>query len=150
MEPSLQTLLAKQEIVDTINHLFVGTDRRDWPRVSACFAPSVLFDMTSLAGGAPQTLTPQQIVDGWEAGLKPLQAIHHQSGNFLVNVAGDSADAFCYGIALHYLPNKTGRDTRSFVGSYDFHLTHHAGRWRIDRFKFNLKYIDGNKNLESS
>lgn len=32
-------------------------------------------------------------------------------------------------------------------GSYDFHLTKIAGAWRIDQFKFNLKFIDGNVNL---
>lgn len=44
----------------------------------------------------------------WEAGLKPLKAIHHQAGNHLVSIDGDSADAFCYGIASRYRPNCTG------------------------------------------
>ncbi len=40
--------------------------------------------------------------------------------------------------------------TRVFVGSYDFGLRRQDGRWRIDRFRFNLKYLDGNLELEKS
>ncbi len=141
-------LIDKDRIIETINQLFIGTDQRDWNKVKGLFAPEVRFDMTSLAGGKPQLLTPQQIVDGWEKGLKPLKAIHHQAGNYIVTVAGNQADAFCYGIATHYLPTKSGRNVRTFVGSYDFHLVRNDGVWWIDAFKFNLKYIDGNKDLE--
>ena len=48
---------------------------------------------------------------------------------------------------LTLLPNQ---NTRTFVGSYDFHLIKNDERWQIDKFKFNLKYIDGNLKLEAS
>jgi hypothetical protein len=147
MNPALELLFDKDQITETINRLFVSTDNRDWPKVQECFANQVLFDMTSLAGGAPATLRPQQITAAWEQGLKPLKAVHHQSGNFLIEVREHDADAFCYGIASHYLPNPSNRNTRVFVGSYDFHLVRDGGRWRIDRFRFNLKYVDGNPEL---
>ncbi len=143
-----RTLADKDRIVETINELFIGTDQRDWRKVMGVFAPQVRFDMTSLAGGKPQVLTPRQIADGWDQGLKPLKAVHHQSGNFIVTVAGDQADAYCYGIATHYLPTRSGRNVRTFVGSYDFHLVRNDGVWLIDGFTYNLKYIDGNKDLE--
>jgi hypothetical protein len=106
--------------------------------------------MTSLTPGEPATLTSKQIVDSWDKGLKPLKGIHHQSGNFVVKITGKEATAFCYGMAIHYLPNKSGRNTRTYVGSYDFHLEKEGERWRIDLFKFNLKFLDGNPNLETS
>ena len=148
MDP-LKRLLEKDKIVTTCTLLFNHTDARDWAGVQTCFAPEVLFDMTSLAGGVPVTLTPQAITDGWEQGLKSLKAIHHQVGNFIVDVKDNQAEVFCYGIASHYLPNPTKNNTRVFVGSYDFHLCKRAEIWRIDRFKFNLKYVDGNKELTS-
>ena len=128
----------RQDIIETITNLFVGTDKRDWSRVRACFATRVLFDMTSLAGGEPATLTPEQITDGWDTGLKPIQHVHHQAGNFIVRVAAEQAEAFCYGVAYHHTDGKT----RTFVGSYEFHLANAFERWVIDRFKFNLKFID--------
>ena len=149
MEAEIQRLLDQDEVVRTINRLFVATDRRDWAAVREGFAPRVLFDMTSLAGGEPVERSPDEIAAGWEEGLRPLQAIHHQTGNHAVDMQGDEADAFCYGTAIHYLPNATGRDTRTFVGSYDFHLVMGDGRWRIDRFRFDLKFIDGNQDLEA-
>jgi hypothetical protein len=148
VEDELRLLRETREILDTINDLFVGTDDRDWKRVVRALSPRVEFDMKSATGAEPSTVDSQKIIAGWEEGLRPLKAVHHQTGNFRIRVEGDQADAFCYGIALHYLPNASGRNTRTFVGSYDLHLRKDGGDWRIDRFRFNLKYIDGNLELE--
>lgn len=150
MGGELDSLVDQSKIIETINRLFVGTDNRDWALVKRCFAPRVLFDMSSLGAGKPRDLTPDEIIAAWDAGLKPLKAIHHQAGNYLVTVNGLRAEAFCYGIASHYLPNKAGKNTRTFVGSYDFELLKDSVGWKITGFKFNLKYIDGNPDLESS
>jgi hypothetical protein len=130
-------------IVDVITDLFIRTDTRDWEGVKKLFAPEVAFDM-----GQPAKMTPQQIVDAWKTGLAPIEQIHHQAGNFKVNVRGDEADAFCYGIAFHYRKTTSGQNTRTFVGSYEFKLRRAGSDWKITAFKFNLKFIDGNVNLE--
>jgi hypothetical protein len=150
MDAQYRMLVEKDKIIEVINRLFISTDNRDWSEVKKCFSSTVLLDMTSLAGGQPVTLTSQEIVDAWDQGLKALKSIHHQVGNYMVSINQDEAEAFCYGIASHYLPNKTNQHTRIFVGSYNFHLTKEGQSWRIDQFKFNLKYIDGNPNLEGS
>jgi hypothetical protein len=149
MGNDIDDLLERTRIIDVLTRLFIGTDNRDWEAVKHCFAPTVLFDMSSLGAGDPQDLSPDDIVAMWDAGLKPLDAIHHQVGNYLVDINGSRADAFCYGIASHYLQNKTGNNTRTFVGSYDVSLVKDDAQWRIRKFKFNLKYIDGNSNLEA-
>jgi hypothetical protein len=104
--------------------------------------------MTSLAGGMPSRMTPEQIAAGWEDGLRPIEVVHHQAGNYRVDVRGDQASAFCYAIASHYRRTHSGRNTRVIVGSYDFHLLLMDGRWQIDSFRFNMKYVDGNTELE--
>jgi hypothetical protein len=141
-----EELRAKDQIVDTINRLFVSTDLRDWQAVRGCFAEAVLFDMSSAGGGPPAQMTPQEITDGWDGGLRPIKSIHHQAGNFRVEVSGDQATASCYGIAYHHRPVRSGRNIRMFVGSYDFSLIR-SGTWRITAFRFNLKFIDGNVEL---
>jgi hypothetical protein len=146
----LDRLVAEDQVIAAANTLFICTDKRDWQCVRDVFARQVLFDMTSLVGGKPVTMTPAEIAGGWEKGLKDLAAIHHQAGNYQVSVKGNEADLFCYGIAYHYLPNPTERNTRIFVGSYNLHLVRSDEGWKIDRFKFNLKFIDGNKDLEGS
>ncbi len=150
MVDQLSKLMDREAIIDTINRLFISTDKRDWSAVRDCFAIEVYFDMASAGGGEPAWLPSKQITDAWEQGLKGLKAIHHQAGNHLIEVRGEEADGFCYGIASHYLPGDAKGETRVFVGSYDFHLKKEKGRWRIDRFRFNLKYVDGNLDLGKS
>jgi hypothetical protein len=129
--------------------LFVSTDNRDWAGVRACLTDTVHFDMTSVAGGQPADVSAEQIIAGWTTGLAPIESVHHQVGNFRVTVKGDAADASCYGIALHYRRTASGRNMRTFVGSYDFKLvTDDGDAWRISAFRFNLKFLDGNTALE--
>jgi hypothetical protein len=146
----LATLLEKDRIVDTIVELFVRTDQRDWPAVLECFAEEVWFDMSSLTGVPASASRARDIVAGWEQGLAALRAVHHQAGNFRVKVLADEANASCYAIATHYLPNASGRNTRTFVGGYDLRLRKDAARWRITSFRFDVKYVDGNLELERS
>lgn len=146
---NLQTLLDKDAIGDVINRLFVGTDDRDWAAVRAALAPRLHVDMTSVAGGAPSEIDGAELAAMWETGLQPIQAVHHQTGNLRIAVDGDTAEAFCYGTATHYRPTASGRNVRTFVGSYDFRLARMDGAWRITLFRFNLKYLDGNLQLET-
>ena len=147
---TLTYLIEKDRLIDHITELFVATDARDWPRVRACFTETVHFDQTSLVGGNPAEVSPVDITNGWDEGLKPLQAVHHQIGNLQVELESDQATVRCYGIAYHYLPNRTGKDTRVFVGSYEFKLAKKPDSWKISSFIYKVKFIDGNKELEKS
>jgi hypothetical protein len=149
MNNPLNYLLEKDKIIEVINHLFVFTDNRDWENVKKCFTENVFFDMTSMGAEKAEILTSTQITEAWDKGLKPLEAIHHQAGNYKVEVEENSANTFCYGIAFHYRKTKSGKNTRTIVGSYNFHLTKIESRWLIDSFRFNLKFIDGNTNMEN-
>jgi len=131
-----------QDVIDVDNRLFIQTDAKNWSAVEQVFAPSVAFDMTSLAGGKPQTLTPQQISKAWSEGLANVQAVHHQVGNYVVTFDRSGAKVFCNGMATHYKP-KEARKVTWFVGTYDLHLIQDANKnWVIDAFKFNVKYVD--------
>jgi hypothetical protein len=149
MNDPVRELIEKDRVIDTINQLFICTDRRDWAGVRSVLADSILMDMTSLVGGQPTRMTAEQVAAGWEEGLRPIEAVHHQVGNYRVEFEGNQATGFCYGIASHYRKTRSGRNTRVFVGSYDLHLQQSAGRWRIESFRFNLKYLDGNVSLET-
>lgn len=147
---TLDELSDRAAVEDVIVKVFVATDQRDWQAVQACFAEAVLFDMTSLAGGEPTHLTPARITQAWEEGLAPIEALHHQIGNVQVNLDGNQASCACYGIALHHRKVASGRNTRTFVGTYDFHLTRDTShRWHIDVFRFNLKFLEGNLELHA-
>ncbi len=147
-DDEVKGFLEQGRIADVITALFVATDARDWERVRGCLAPRVTFDMTSLSGGSPSLKSAEEIAAGWEAGLRPIEAVHHQIGNLSIDWRGEEATASCYGIAYHYRHTRSGHNTRVFVGSYDFHLGERDGRWRIDLFRFNVKFVDGNLELE--
>ncbi|MCA9735547.1 nuclear transport factor 2 family protein [candidate division KSB1 bacterium] len=143
-------LVNKEAAINLITQLFLRTDDKDWKAVEATFADKVTFDVRSLGAKKVLTLTPKQITAMWDTGLKKIKKIHHQVGNFVVKKNRQSISVFCYGIAYHYLKNKTGKNSRIFVGSYNFKLKKQSGKWRISQFKFNLKFINGNLNLEKS
>lgn len=149
MDTELRRLIAKDEIIGAIDRLFTSTDRRDWRAVLDCFTDIVQFDMSSAGGGPAAPLAARAITDAWDAGLANLQSIHHQAGNYRVDVdvGGGNATASCYGIAFHHRPVRSGRNTRTFVGSYDFALTRASGTWRISAFRFDLKFVEGNSEL---
>ncbi len=147
---AVQAMLEERAVINTINTLFISTDQKDWAGVEAALAPVVNMDQTSLVGGEPMQMTNVDIAAAWEQALTPIEAVHHQASNFRVQVTGNTATAFAHGIATHYLPNPTGENVRTFVGTYDFTLVRTNGTWRIDGFRYNLRHLDGNLNLEES
>jgi 3',5'-cyclic AMP phosphodiesterase CpdA len=140
-DPRVDAVIDRLAVQDAVNELFVATDLKDWDRVRATFAGRVLFDMTSMVGGQPVELTPEAIADSWAQALGPVQAVHHQTGNYVIEIDGDAASVSCYGTATHFRPDQEKRLTY-FVGSYDFHLVRRNDGWKIDQFKFNAKYAE--------
>lgn len=67
MTNDIDYLINRTRIIELINRLFIATDSRDWVVVKNCFASGVLFDMTSMTGGDPQQMIPDDIVAMWDA-----------------------------------------------------------------------------------
>ena len=112
MGNDINDLLERARIIDVVTRLFVGTDNRDWEAVKRCFTSTVLFDMSSLGTGDPRDLSPDDIVAMWDVGLKPLEAIHHQVGNFLVDINGSRAYAFFMASQATTYPTRLVRRAR--------------------------------------
>ena len=150
MSDALQQLLDERDAGRVVIDFFTATDRRDWAAVEACLAPRLTLDMTSLAGGEPVEMTGAAVAAMWNDGLAPIDHVHHQVGNLVVTVTGDVAQATCHGIALHHRKIASPRSMRVFVGSYRIHLVRLDGAWRIDRFTFDLAFLEGNTELEKA
>jgi hypothetical protein len=145
----LAELNDRAAVEEKILTLFIKTDEKDWPAVREVFTPQVKFDMSSLTGQAASTMAADAIAAMWEKGLAPIQAIHHQAGNFRYQFGPGGADVRCYGIAYHYRAVKSHKNTRVFVGSYHFHLVRIEGAWKIDAIRYNSQFVDGNLKLDS-
>src|SRR5690606_13002107 len=101
---------------------------------------TVLLDYTSMVGGEPANVKPDQIIDSWKELLPGFDKTHHQLGNYLIEINSNQATVFCYGTATHYLVNETGNNLWSVVGGYNFELNKQENTWRITKMKFNFKY----------
>ena len=139
--------LEKSAIQSVVTKVFVATDSKDWENVEAAFNEQVLLDYTSMAGGEPASLTPNQITDSWKSILPGFDHTHHALSNFNVDVEGMEATVSHYGNAEHFIDLDHSEDVWTVVGTYDHHLVKTASGWKIDEMKFNLKYMDGNMDL---
>ena len=136
----------QQNITTTITKVFVHTDQKDWSGVEAQFNNQVLLDYSSMTGADAVTISPNEITTGWKTVLPGFTHTHHQIGNFITTINGNTAHAFCYGTATHYLEDENG-NIWTVVGSYDFDLEKIQDTWKITSMKFNYKYQSGNTKL---
>ena len=142
-------LTLREQIVETVNKLFVYTDNREWIKLQdQVFTASVEVNMVSMGAKAPEQVSSREICHRWEKSFEELDAVHHQAGNYIVDIDGDEANVYAYSIATHYKESAKKEKIREFVGSYDLHIIKTAVGWRIDRFKYDLKYNTGNMTLE--
>ncbi|WP_326690828.1 MULTISPECIES: nuclear transport factor 2 family protein [unclassified Streptomyces] len=90
------------------------------------------LDYTSLNGGEPVQLTPQEIVDAWSATLGGYDATQHLIANQLVQVDGDRAVRTASFQATHRLATPHGSSLWTLGGDYRWGLERTGGRWLID------------------
>ena len=124
----------EQKIIAVITALFHGADTHDWKKVQQAMAHQVLLDYTSISGGSPSVLTPQQITESWAAFLPIFDKTHHQLSAIQVTVNSDVASANYVGKADHFI----GTDVWTVDGSYETALQKVDGEWKITKQKFNL------------
>lgn len=143
----MEAFTIREQIIETVTKLFVYTDYREWDKLlDEVFTPQLYFDMASMGGEAKDT-TAKEVCDMWRTGFEGIDAVNHLAGNYLVRINGDTADVFAYATATHFKNAAALGKTREFVGSYNLHLIRTEQGWRIDVFKYNLKYANGNLQL---
>jgi hypothetical protein len=140
----------REAIIEVVNRLFVFTDTQQWEKLlKEVFATEVMFDMSSVAGGPARKVAPGEICDLWREGFKGIDSIHHQAGNYIVTIKEEvNAEVLCYAIAAHFRKDAKKGNVREFVGSYNIILVFTDVGWRINGFRYNLKYITGNSSLD--
>src|SRR5687768_8292888 len=102
------------------------------------------------AGRRPaKRMTAIKICDRWSQASGGIDSEHHPAGNSNFRTKeDDQAEVLCYAIASHYKKSATKGNVREFVGSYDVILVLTDVGWKINGFRYNLKYITGNVSLE--
>lgn len=140
-------------VIEVVAKLFVYTDQRAWQKLlEEVFKEELLFDMSSLGGGPAQKLKACDICEMWSKGFEGIDHVYHHSGNYIVKFNSEiepvEAEVFCYAKATHFKSSATKGNTRDFIGDYNIHLSFTDQGWRIDKFRYNLKFTLGNQTLE--
>lgn len=140
----------REQIVQLISNMGLLTDARDWNAVVALFADTVEVDYTSLNGGEPQQLPPEQLVEGWREHLERLQATHHLIANHVVEIDGDEAAVATNVTATHVAPNASGGPLWTVGGRYDLRVRRGPDGWRITALTLTVRWATGNQAIMAS
>jgi hypothetical protein len=143
-----QDLRDRLAVVETCTRMCWHTDKREWEQLrSLVFAERVLVDYTSLNGGKPAELTPDELIAAWRALLSQLDSTQHLLTNHLVELRGDRAVATADFQATHLLANSLGGPLWTLGGHYRFTLHRTANGWRIDGLTMTTAWADGNRQI---
>ena len=104
-------------------------------------------DYSSYGGGPASDVTPEGLTRAWSGLLPYFDQVHHQIGNLIVELEGETADVQCHGMATHFISDHPGGDLQFVVGTYDLTLKRVHGTWRLSSMRFNFKYASGNAGL---
>jgi hypothetical protein len=139
--------MENQQITSVVTAIFQGTDERDWQKVEKSFADKVLLDYTSMSGGTPSTLTPQQITAAWKTLLPGFDSTKHHISDLKVDQHDDEAGFTNAVHAEHYLQVDGKQETWIVEGHYIFQLKKVNHEWKVSAMKFIKRNISGNMNL---
>lgn len=137
------------EIISTYSSIFINADSHSWEACQNCFVDEPEIDYSSLNGQPEARVKAADLITGWQAFLPKFAFTLHYLTNHLVIVDGNQATGFCYGHAIHHLPNAAGGDLWGVYGTYGFELIKTERGWRVTKMRYSHKYQDGNPNLPS-
>ncbi|MFF5212094.1 nuclear transport factor 2 family protein [Streptosporangium sp. NPDC000396] len=135
------------DVIDVCTRLGWYTDQREWDALTGLFAEKTVLDYTSLNGGEPVALTPEQIVSAWSGLLGKLEATQHLITNHLAEVQGDEAVCTAAFQATHLLPNAHGGPLWTLGGHYRFDLVRAERTWKIARVVMTAVWATGNQHI---
>jgi hypothetical protein len=145
---AMEVKTKREAVIEQVNQLFVYTDSRDWDRlIKDVFKEKVHFQTGHL--GVSKELSAREICQMWEDQFTGIDRVHHMAGNFIAEFYNEEiqAKAFCYATAAHYKEAAIKGNVREFTGSYEIHLTFTDLGWRVDKFRYDQKYVTGNAEL---
>ena len=128
MPKTIDDLLAEAEIKDVHIRYCRANDRRDEELMRSCFHPDAVIELH-------EPLTVDAFIALGRVILARYTQTWHNTGNQLVEVAGDAAWAEHYTISSHRIAADDSGVERDFVasGRYIDRMERRDGAWRIAR-----------------
>jgi len=121
----------------------VAVDRKDWQRARSFFAKEVRVDFSTLSGAPPATILADDLINAWSANLGPKKFSHHQRGNALVSLEGDTATVYSQGYAWNKMEGN-GEPLWEVWGNYTHELRKTKLGWKVTAMTFEMTHERGN------
>jgi hypothetical protein len=149
MQVKIEDDVKRDDINGRLHHLFRSVDAKNWESAKEILAEKVELDM----GEGPSSKTADEVIESWKTATADADGLHHQVGNYGIEINGREARLMFLGTATHYKKVKSGKNTRTFYGSYEVTMQQPEGdptnwAWKITKFKYTNKFMDGNLTLK--
>lgn len=131
-------------LIDAATGIAAGADRGQWERVRGAFADAVTLDYTSLFGGAPTTLSADDVIAAWSGVLPGFDATQHLATNHaIVAFDGDAAEMEADFQATHRL----GDARWVLSGRYVYGFIRTLSGWKINALTMTWTDETGDRGL---
>ncbi len=140
---TLQDLIDRAHISDTVLRYATGIDRRDWPLYRSIFADAVEVDFETWSHEPARIWTAEAWVASVRATLAPFDATSHMLTNHVITLDGDEATLTAHMVALHYFDG----ETQELGGFYTHRLRREATGWKICRCRLVITWERGSRSL---
>jgi hypothetical protein len=130
-------------VIQLVSSIPLAVDLANYDLAQAAFAPSIVVDYTSLWGGAPQTMTPAELMTGWRGIVPGFDATFHELSDVRATISGSRAIATAHVDGRHWIGDRLWRP----VGTYHWDLEKIDGRWRVTRMVFAMTQEIGDRAL---
>ncbi|MCX5236675.1 nuclear transport factor 2 family protein [Streptomyces prunicolor] len=140
---TVPTTADRLDLITVCSRLGHHVDFREWDRLPALFAPSVLVRHTgSDTPGEPVPTPRDAVVAQWREARERVLATHHLVTNHLVSVTGDTATATAMFQSTHVVPGESGPRRLARGGRYVYGFARTATGWQITAITIEVLWDD--------
>ena len=145
-DAKIQRLLDRDDISQVLHTYAIAVDTRNWDLLETCFMEDLEADFRDFGGHGVVKGR-----DNWMAAIKGtlegLDATQHLTANHVHQINGDTATLTAYLQALHRLDTARSDPEYTVGGYYTCHVVRGGNGWRIQRYKLNVTWHRGNRDI---
>lgn len=139
----------RSEIANRVGAFAAHVDAQQWEHLLDIFGGDVQVDYTSLFGGERQSMTREQLINGWRQLLPGFTRTTHLIGSPSILVSGETAQVSASVVAWHFIndPDLDGADLWLVGGCYEIIFNKRDDVWRISALTLRNAWSEGNLDL---